>query len=51
MKEKASERAMFVHCHAHMLNLVVWDSAEVGNLARDTFALLKRLYAFFSTSP
>ena len=42
---------MFVHCHAHVLNLVVCDSAEVSNLARDTFALLKRLYAFFSTSP
>ena len=47
MKEKAGERAMFVHCHAHVLNLVVCDSAEVSTLARDTFAILKRLYAFF----
>jgi hypothetical protein len=42
---------MFVHCHAHILNLVVCDSAEVSSLARDTFSILKRLYAFFSTSP
>jgi hypothetical protein len=47
MKEKAGERAMFVHCHAHILNLVVCDSAEVSTTARDMFAVLKRLYAFF----
>jgi len=51
VKEKAGERAMYVHCHAHILNLVVCDSAEVSTLARDTFAILKKLYAFFSTSP
>jgi len=51
IKEKAGNRAMFVHCHAHILNLVVCDSAEGSILARDTFSVLRRLYAFFSTSP
>jgi len=51
IKEKAADGAMFVHCHAHILNLIVCDSAEISILARDTFSILKRMYAFFSTSP
>jgi len=42
--------AIYVHCYAHRLNLVVVDSCKAVNFAADFFALLQRLYVFLSGS-
>ena len=41
------EQAVYVHCHAHRLNLVLVDTAKSIREAADFFLLLQRLYVFF----
>jgi len=49
IKEYA-EWAMYVHCYAHRLNLVVVDCCNSVKLAADFFKQLQRLYLFLSES-
>ena len=42
--------AIYVHCYAHRLNLVVIDSCKAVKYAADFFAQLQRLYVFMSGS-
>ena len=48
--QKLAEWAIYVHCYAHRLNLVVVDSCKSVRYASDFFALLQRLYVFLSGS-
>ena len=42
--------AIYVHCYAHCLNLVLVDSTKCVPEASEFFALLEMLYVFMSTS-
>ena len=42
--------AVYVHCYAHCLNLVLVDSTKSVSEASEFFALLEMLYVFMSTS-
>lgn len=45
-----AKHALYVHCHAHRLNLVLVDTAKSVRKASDFFALLEKLYVFISGS-
>ena len=49
IKEHAPH-AIYIHCHAHVLNLVLVDSVKAIPEAAEFFALLEALYIFMSTS-
>lgn len=42
--------AIYVHCYAHQLNLVLCHTCQAIPEARDLFELLERVYSFFSVS-
>ena len=42
--------AVYIHCHAHILNLVLVDSVKAVPDATQFFALLESLYVFLSTT-
>lgn len=42
--------AAYIHCHAHILNLVLVDSVKSVQPAFEFFALLQALYVFVATS-
>ena len=42
--------AVYVHCYAHCLNLVLVDSAKIASVASNFFALMELLYVFLSRS-
>lgn len=42
--------AIYVHCYAHKLNLILVDACKSVSEARDFFALLERFYVFTSSS-
>ncbi|MGH0115437.1 UNVERIFIED_CONTAM: hypothetical protein FKN15_000072, partial [Acipenser sinensis] len=44
------KHALYVHCHAHRLNLVLVDTAKSVPEASHFFALLEKLYVFISGS-
>ena len=48
--QQICEQAVYVHCHAHRLNLVLVDTAKSIREAADFFSLLQRLYVFLSGS-
>ena len=43
-------RAIYIHCHAHQLNLALVDSCKKLPSASDFFGLLEQLYVFMSSS-
>lgn len=43
-------RAIYIHCHAHQLNLALVDCCRSLSHASDFFALLESLYVFMSSS-
>lgn len=43
-------QAIYVHCHAHCLNLVLVDCVKSNSHCSDFFSLLQSLYNFMSTS-
>ena len=49
VKQKAPQ-ALYVHCHAHRLNLVLVDAVKSVDVASEFFVLLERLYVFVSGS-
>ena len=42
--------AIYIHCYAHTLNLVLVDSVKMVPYATEFFALLEHLYVFISTT-
>ena len=47
---KFAPKAIYVHCYAHVLNLVLLDSCRSVSSASEFFALLEALYVFMATS-
>ena len=47
---KKSPSALYIHCCAHILNLVLVDCSNKVKLAHDFFCLLETLHAFMATS-
>ena len=43
-------KAIFIHCHAHQLNITLVDSCKKLPSASDFFGLLEQLYVFMSSS-
>ena len=53
VQEKVCEmvpHAVYVHCYAHCLKLVLVDSAKIVSAASNFFALMEVLYVFLSRS-
>ena len=46
--KELSPSAMFVHCYAHVLNLVIVDTMTSNRTARDFFGVLQNLYVFIT---
>ena len=47
--KELSPSAMFVHCYAHVLNLVIVDTMTSNRTGRDFFGVLQNLYVFIQT--
>ena len=47
--KEVSASALFVHCYAHILNLVIVDVMTSNATARDFFGTLQNLYVFIQT--
>ncbi len=47
--KELSPSALFVHCYAHILNLVIVDAMTSNTIARDFFGTLQNLYVFIQT--
>ena len=44
-----SPSALYTHCYAHVLNLVIVDTMSNNRIARDLFGTLQNLYVFIAT--
>ena len=42
--------AIFVHCHAHILNLVLVDTCSKNKITKAIFDTIEALYVFFQAS-
>lgn len=51
MKDTCSRKPVFVHCWAHVLNLVVHDVIKVVPACSKVFDILQQLYVFIEGSP
>lgn len=47
---KEVSQAIYIHCHAHRLNLVLVDCVHNVSAAAEFFETLQMLYKFFSGS-
>ena len=47
---EVAPHAIYVHCHAHVLNLVLVDCVKKDSFASEFFSLLQVLYVFLSSS-
>ena len=48
--KEINPHAIYVHCHAHRLNLVLVDSLRCVPQLSDLFDIVQELYVFFSNS-
>jgi len=48
--KQVAPQALYVHCYAHCLNLVLVDTTKTVLQASEFFALMETLYVFISTS-
>ena len=48
--KQVAPQAVYVHCYAHCLNLVLVDTTKIVPEASGFFALMEALYVFMSTS-
>ena len=48
IKQEVGEKAVFVHCYAHVLNLVLSDCASVALNAANLFSYLESMYPLFT---
>ena len=49
--KEISPSAIYTHCCAHVLNLVIVDTMSNNSIARDFFGTLQNLYVFVETCP
>ena len=49
--KELSPSALFTHCYAHVLNLVIVDTMNNNRTAKDFFGTLQNLYVFIETCP
>ena len=49
--KELSPSALFTHCYAHVLNLVIVDTMNKNRIAKDFFGTLQNLYVFIETCP
>ena len=49
--QQVENRAVYVHCRAHKLNLAVQDAMSSSNEIRDVMALIQDLVAFIRGCP
>ena len=47
--QQVAPHAIYVHCYAHTLNLVLVDCSKNVSHASEFFALLETMYVFIST--
>jgi transcriptional antiterminator Rof (Rho-off) len=47
--KEISPSAIYTHCYAHVLNLVIVDTMSNNSIARDFFGTLQNLYVFIET--
>ena len=47
--KEISSSAIYTHCYAHVLNLVIVDTMSNNSIARDFFGTLQNLYVFIET--
>ncbi|XP_065917551.1 zinc finger MYM-type protein 1-like [Dysidea avara] len=48
--KQVAPQAVYVHCYAHCLNLVLVDTTKIVSEASEFFALMETLYVFMSTN-
>ena len=48
--KQVAPQALYVHCYAHCLNLVLVDTTKTIPQASEYFALMETLYVFISTT-
>ena len=48
--KNVAPQAMYIHCYAHCLNLVLVDTTKINTDASSFFVLLEALYVFLTTS-
>ena len=46
INEIVGNKAIYIHCYAHSLNLVVSNTMQNNRMAADVFGILQKLYAF-----
>lgn len=49
--KEISPPALYTHCYAHVLNLVIVDTMSNNKIARDFFGTLQNLYVFIQSYP
>ena len=49
LMQNLSPTALYTHCYAHVLNLVIVDSMTNNRVARDFFGTLQNLYVYIET--
>ncbi len=49
--KEVSPSALYTHCYAHVLNLVIVDTMSKNKIARDFFGTLQNLYVFIQSCP
>ena len=49
--QEIEPRALYVHCYAHILNLVLGDACQSITKIRDTFGVIATIYNFIEASP
>ena len=47
--KELSPSALFTHCYAHVLNLVIVEAMNTNRIAKDFFGTLQNLYVFIET--
>ena len=48
--KELAPKAVYIHCCAHRLNLILVDSVKVISFASEFFALVELIYVFISAS-
>jgi hypothetical protein len=51
INEICDNRAVYIHCYAHALNLVVSNTMQHNRMADNVFGVLQKLYAFIERTP
>ena len=50
LREKYMPSAIYVHCYAHRLNLVICDVSKVVPYLSEFYSILSKIHTYFSSS-